>query len=254
MTEPVLKVDGLRTGYGGLTAVWDVSFSVFASKITAILGANGAGKTTTLRAIAGLNPAPAGAISLLGSDITKVPAHRRAAMGLAFVPDGKPVFRARTVEENLILGSTPRNIRGAALRTSLDESYDQFPVLAERRRMRAGVLSGGQQQLLALAQALIAKPTVLLLDEPSMGLAPIVFLDILQTIRRLSDDGLAVVLVEQAIEGAMAIADELVLVRIGRSVFAGSPDDPAARAAIEAAYLTEGAPIAPHHDNRRDVS
>jgi len=235
-----LEVLDLATGYGDLRAVLDVNLRVETGTITVLLGRNGAGKTTTLRAIAGLNPTSSGRISLHGTDLAGMPAHQRARRGIGYVQEGKRVFKSRTVEENLLLGMYARpasNRARADASDLLDAAYTQFPILASRRRTPAAQLSGGQQQMLAIAQALAAEPTVLLLDEPSAGLAPSVVGEMLATIAQLRERGLAVLLVEQAMEFALALADRVVVIDLGRQVYAGAADEADVRQAVRDAYL-----------------
>lgn len=233
-----LELNGLATGYGDLRVVGEATLRVDPGTVTALLGRNGAGKTTTLRAISGLNPITAGTATLDGADLSRMPAYRRTRAGIAYVQEGKRVFRSRTVEENLLLGAyagrSPQ--RGREL---IGQMYDRFPMLAERRRRLAAQLSGGQQQMLAIAQALVAEPTVLLLDEPSAGLAPTVVADVLDVIRDLRTQGLGILLVEQAVEFALAAADQVVVLDLGRTVHSGRAGDPGLRDAIRRAYLAE---------------
>lgn len=168
---PVLSVRGLQTGYGDVRVVWDVSFDAHAGQVTALLGRNGAGKTTTLRAVAGLNKIRGGAVLFDGADIAPVPAHRRVRAGIAYVQEGKRVFHKLTIEQNLILGGYTRGVRRRELDTEVERIYEMFPVLGDKRASRAGSMSGGQQQMLAIGSALMAKPQLLLLDEPS-GVSP----------------------------------------------------------------------------------
>jgi branched-chain amino acid transport system ATP-binding protein len=235
----ILELTHLRTGYGDLEVVTDATFRAEPRRVTALLGRNGAGKTTTLRAVTGLNRVMGGTVTLDGKDISTVAPHRRARLGIAYVQEGKRVFRSRTVEENLTLGSfaSTRRRRESEVR---DEMYDRFPVLGERRRLRAAQLSGGQQQMLAIAQALVAQPGVLLLDEPSAGLAPSVVGDVLDVIKDLREQGLAIVLVEQAVEFALAAADSVVVLNVGRTVYEGRADEPGLRDAIQRAYMADG--------------
>ena len=232
-----LEVTDLHTGYGDLKVVYGVSFSVEPGKVIAILGRNGAGKTTALRAISGLNPANTGKILLDGEDITSVPAHKRITKGLAYVQEGKRIFRQRTVEENLVIGALSQRVSRSELTTRIDEAYARFPILGEKRRDTAAGLSGGQQQMLAIAQALMSKPKVLLLDEPSGGLAPTIVGDVLNTVKSLVADGLTVVLVEQAMGFALALADDVIVMDLGRAVLTGKTTDEGIGAAIEQAYF-----------------
>ena len=231
-----LDIKGLATGYGDLRVVSDATLHVESRSVTALLGRNGAGKTTTLRAIAGLNRITAGSATLDGADLSRMQPYRRARAGIAYVQEGKRVFRSRTVEENLLLGTYAcrDRARGRAL---IEEMYERFPVLAQRRRLPAAQLSGGQQQMLAIAQALVADPGVLMLDEPSAGLAPAIVGQVLEVIEDLRERGLAVLLVEQAVDFALAAADRVVVLNVGRTVHSGHVDDPDLRDAIQRAYM-----------------
>ncbi len=220
--RPLLSVRGLAAGYGDLRVVWDVALDVHPGQVTALLGRNGAGKTTTLRTIAGLNRALAGPITFADEPITRQPPHRRIRQGIGFVQENKRIFRRRTVEENLLLGGYARRVGRAALRDAASEVYALFPTLADRARRPAGELSGGQQQMLAIGQALMAKPSLLMLDEPSAGLAPSIVGEVMETVRTLKAGGLGILLVEQAVEAAMVVADSVVVLDIGRVVMAGA--------------------------------
>lgn len=218
MNQDLLRVRGLAAGYGDLRAVWDISLTVRPGRITALLGRNGAGKTTTLRAIAGLNRALAGEITFRGEPINGVPAHRRVRLGIAFVQEGKQVFHQRTVEENLLLGGYARSIGRRGLKPDVAEVYEMFPALSARARTVVGQLSGGQQQMVAIGQALMAKPQVLMLDEPSGGLAPGIVAEVIGAVSDLARRGLGVLLVEQAVEAAMSVAHDMTVIDMGRVV------------------------------------
>ena len=239
--EPALQVDGAAVAYGDLRAVWDASLSVGAGRITALIGRNGAGKTTTLSAILGLLPLRSGRIRLAGTDLRGVTTHRRARMGMGAVLENKRVFRQRTVEENLLLGGFwhYRNRRDMA--RAVEKACDRFPVLGQKRRMPAATLSGGEQQMLAIAQALMPEPRVLMLDEPSAGLAPAIVESVFESIVAVRSDGLAVLLVEQMVDQALAIADDVVVMELGRTVV-NRPVDEVDIAEIERVYL--GVPTA----------
>jgi branched-chain amino acid transport system ATP-binding protein len=211
-----LEVEHVHTGYGDIRVVRDVSLTAEAGSISVLLGRNGVGKTTTLLAVAGLLPASSGHVSLHGRDITRARAEARVRAGLGFVQEGKRVFRDRTVDENLLLGAFTVRAGRKAWRRSIEEAYERFPLLREKRSEVAGRLSGGQQQMLAIAQALLAQPTVLMLDEPSAGLAPQVVDAVFDTLRTLREDGLAVLLVEQAIDQAIRISDHVYVMDGGR--------------------------------------
>jgi len=208
--SPLLDVSHIAAGYGDLRAVWDVSLRVWPGQLTVLLGRNGAGKTTTLRAISGLNRAQ-----------TRVPAHQRVRRGMAYVQEGKRVFRRQTVEQNLILGGYVRKMRRSALRQEAQRVYEIFPVLGERRGTLAGSMSGGQQQMLAIGQALMAQPALLLLDEPSGGLAPAIVSDMMNRIAALRELGLGILLVEQAVEAAIGYADHVAVLDSGKVVLSG---------------------------------
>jgi branched-chain amino acid transport system ATP-binding protein len=219
--SPLLDVSHIAAGYGDLRAVWDVSLRVWPGQLTVLLGRNGAGKTTTLRAVSGLNRAQSGTIEFRGEDITRVPAHQRVRRGMAYVQEGKRVFRRQTVEQNLILGGYIRKLRRSALRREAERVYEIFPVLGERRRALAGSMSGGQQQMLAIGQALMAQPSLLLLDEPSGGLAPSIVSDMMTRIAALRELGLGILLVEQAVEAAIGYADHVAVLDSGKIVLSG---------------------------------
>src|SRR5215207_1876113 len=201
----MLEVESLCSSYGRIEVVKGVSFAAKAGEIVALVGSNGAGKTTLLRALSGVQPITAGRILFQGQPIEAAPPHRRVALGIAHVPEGRQVFAPLSVEDNLRLGSFLR--KDAEVGADLERIYGMFPVLAEKRRNAAGGLSGGQQQMLAIGRALMAKPKLLLLDEPSMGLAPLLARQILDAVTRLRGEGLTIVLVEQNASAALSIAD-----------------------------------------------
>ncbi|WP_106400500.1 ABC transporter ATP-binding protein [Actinocorallia populi] len=223
--EPVLRVRDLGTGYGDLRVVWDVSIDVWPGEMTVLLGRNGAGKTSTLRAVTGLNKAVAGSVELAGADVTRAAVHQRVRGGLGYVQEGKRVFHKQTVEQNLILGGYTRGMSRSALRAEAGSVYEVFPVLGEKRGLLAGSLSGGQQQMLAIGQALMARPKVLLLDEPSGGLAPVVMGEVMRQVARLKERGIGVLLVEQALEASVRVADHVVVLDMGRVLFSARKDE-----------------------------
>ena len=238
-----LRAQALAAGYGDVRAVWDVSLATQPGQVLAMFGPNGAGKTTTLRALAGLIRPDAGQIWLDDRDITGLDPVRRSRIGIGYVEEGKQIFRQRSVEENLRLGGC--GIKGRRqLRENIDRQYALFPALAKLRDQRAGSLSGGQQQMLAIGQALVAEPGVLLLDEPSAGLAPMIIADILAVIRGLADAGLAVLLVEQLASQSLAIADRVIVVERGRVVHSGGQDD-TTRELLRDLYLGPAGPAGP---------
>lgn len=230
---PLLAVDGISAGYGDIRAVFDVSFEVRRGEVVALLGRNGAGKTTTLRAAGGLNPLMAGRIRFSGRDLAGMPAYVRARSGLALVLDGKRIFRQLRVEDNLVLGAYGQRLRRTARAERLESIYERFPILGRRRSQTAGALSGGQQQMLAIGQALMSRPRLLLLDEPSGGLAPAISGVVFETIAQLAAEGLSVVLVDQAVEAVLGTADKIVIMDLGRVVARGTPEElgPASRLA-----------------------
>ena len=199
----MLEARGLAVAYGGIEAVRGIDLTVRAGELVTLIGANGAGKTTTLKALSGLLKPRAGTVHYEGRDITGRPAHELVRLGLALVPEGRGVFARLTIEENLAMGAYTR--RDAGLASDFERAYTLFPRLAERRRQLAGTLSGGEQQMLAIARALMSRPKLLLLDEPSMGLAPIMVQKIFETIRTIAAEGVTLLLVEQNAKLALEV-------------------------------------------------
>jgi len=231
----VLAVETLRSGYGRIEALHGVSIKVAAGEIVALLGANGAGKSTLIRAISGVQPITAGRILFEGRSIERVAAHARVALGIAQVPEGRQLFAPLSVEDNLRLGAWTRT--DPERDAGLASIYELLPMLASLHHATAGTLSGGQQQMLAIGRALMAKPRLLLLDEPSMGLAPMLVEQIMEAVQRLKRDGLTVLLVEQNARAALAIADRGYVVETGRIAASGSAADLLADDRVQAAYL-----------------
>ena len=231
----MLAVDEVRSSYGRIEALHGVSLDVAAGEIVTLVGANGAGKTTLLRVISGVQPISAGRIRFEERRLDGMSAHARVALGIAQVPEGRQVFAPLSVEDNLRLGAWTR--RGERPDAELACVYELFPALASRRRVSAGTLSGGEQQMLAIGRALMAKPRLLLLDEPSMGLAPMLVEQILDVLRRLKQGGLTVLLVEQNARAALAIADRGYVVETGRIATSGSAGELLADDRVRAAYL-----------------
>lgn len=220
----VLEVERVRYAYGDLVAVWDVSFVARAAAAVAIVGRNGAGKTTLMFGLAGVLPTAKGRLSVAGVDVTQQPVWDRTRSGLCLVPEGKRVFRDLTVEENLALG-LPRGMGRRERRARIEAVLDRFPLLREKRHVRAGSCSGGQQQLVSIASALTMEPKVLLVDEPSSGLAPVAVEQVLRVLDELKREGIAIVLVEQRIEEVITgIADHVVVMDEGRVVMEGVPE------------------------------
>ena len=239
MTAPLLTVEHLEVRYGDLIGVADVSLCVAEGAVVALLGSNGAGKTTTLNAIAGLIPASQGAIGFRGERIDGKPAHAIVRKGLALSPEGWRLFVQQSVENNLLLGATPLADK-ARIRTLLERVYTLFPKLAERRRQRAGTMSGGERQMLAVGRALMSDPQLLMLDEPSLGLAPAIVETMYETFIRLHKDGLTILLAEQSIELALEVADFAYVLQVGRSVLSGPAKDMANNAEVQRVYLGVG--------------
>jgi branched-chain amino acid transport system ATP-binding protein len=236
-TPPLLEVRNLATGYGDLRVVQDVSLEVRPREITVLLGRNGAGKTTTLRAITGLNKVSGGDVLFDGTSIAKASAHRRVTAGIAYVQEGKRVFHAQTIEQNLLLGAFSRRQRRSSLRNDVEHIYELFPILGQKRRMLASSMSGGQQQMLAIGQALMAKPRLLILDEPSGGLAPVIVNEVMQRVHELKETGIGILLVEQAVEASFAIADHVVVLDTGRTVLSERAADVNDLTVLQDAYF-----------------
>lgn len=231
----MIRVSGLCVNYGAIRALRDVSFETTPGKITAVLGANGAGKTTLLRAISGLVTPQSGTISLAGQSLARVATENIARMGVAHVPEGRGVIEELTVEENLRLGALASKVN---ISEGIEAQYAQFPVLGDRRRKYCGTLSGGERQMLAMARALIARPKVLLLDEPSLGLAPQVTAELMKTIHAACEaENLTVILVEQNAKGALRISHDAVVLHLGSVVASGSAAEVAADEDLRRYYL-----------------
>lgn len=235
MTAPLLSVRGLTSHYGSVQALHGVDMDVPAGHIVALVGANGAGKTTLLRAISGVQPISSGRIDFLQRDMHRLVASHRVRAGISQVPEGRQVFGPMTVEDNLRLGGFTRPRVGMA--DSLAAMFALFPILEQKRHLPAGTLSGGQQQMLAMARALMAQPQLLLLDEPSMGLAPLIVQEIFQLIQRLRDRGITVLVVEQNARAALSIADQGYVIELGRIVMDGRGTDLLKDDRIRQAYL-----------------
>ncbi len=237
MTKQLLVVENLEAGYGEMQVLWGVSLSVAERGISAVLGPNGAGKTTLLRAVAGIIRPWSGRITFSGEDVTLSPPHVKVGKGLVLVPEGRHLFPELSVEENLLLGAYTKLGR-YNLEESLDLVYSVFPRLKERREQRAGTLSGGEQQMLAIGRALMARPTLLMLDEPSQGLAPKIAIEILDILQRLRGEwGLSILLVEQNIVKSLEIADYAYVIEQGRVVLEGEPEELSKKGDLIKAYL-----------------
>jgi branched-chain amino acid transport system ATP-binding protein len=232
----LLEVSNLEVRYGDLIGVADVSLEVPQGSIVALLGSNGAGKTSTLNAIAGLVPASRGQIKLAGHNIAGEPAYSIVRKGLALSPEGWRLFVQQTVENNLLLGATAILDR-AKIAQMLERVYQLFPRLAERRRQQAGTMSGGERQMLAVGRALMSEPKLLLLDEPSLGLAPAIIESMYETFLRLHKQGLTVLLAEQTVDLALEVADHAYVLQVGRSVLSGKAGELANNPDVQRIYL-----------------
>ena len=234
----MLKVENLRVQYGMIEAIKGISFEVGDGEIVTLIGANGAGKTTTMHAISGLVKPSAGTVTLDGKDLTKIAPHKIVEMGLAQVPEGRRVFAQQTVEENLTLGAYARRDKDQIAR-DMEDVFVLFPRLRERRTQMAGTLSGGEQQMLAMGRALMAKPSIVLMDEPSMGLSPLLVSEIFRIIEEINSKGTTVLLVEQNAKRALAIADRAYVLETGNVSMSGKASDLMNDDAVKKAYLGE---------------
>ncbi len=234
----LLEVEALSVAYGAIEAVRDVSFEVQEGQIVCLIGANGAGKTTTLRTISGLLRPRAGDIRYQGTSIAKLPAHSILGKGIAHSPEGRRVFARMTVQENLLLGAYARKDE-SGIRADMKRVYELFPVLGERTAQKAGLFSGGEQQMLAMGRAMMSRPKLLMLDEPSMGLSPIMTQLIFDTIKELQQQGTTILLVEQNALAALALSDRGYVIDLGATTLEGPGHDLLADQRVRAAYLGE---------------
>ncbi|MBQ0988381.1 ABC transporter ATP-binding protein [Streptomyces sp. F63] len=234
----LLEVEDLRVAYGKIEAVKGISFSVEAGQIVTLIGTNGAGKTTTLRTLSGLIKPLSGKIMFDGRPLNGVPAHKIVELGLAHSPEGRHIFPRLTIAENLQLGAfLRRDTSGIA--QDIERAYERFPILGERRKQPAGTLSGGEQQMLAMGRALMSQPKLLMLDEPSMGLSPIMMQKIMETISELKEQGTTILLVEQNAQAALSLADQGHVMEIGKIVLSGTGQDLLVDESVRKAYLGE---------------
>ncbi|WP_433469650.1 ABC transporter ATP-binding protein [Spirillospora sp. CA-128828] len=233
----LLRVTDLHSRYGQVEALSGISFEVGEGEIVALLGSNGAGKTTTLRTVTGLHRARSGRVELDGRDITRLVAHKIVAAGLGHVPEGRRVFPALNVAENLLLGGYLRRRDRAAVAARREEVYEMFPRLGERRGQLAGLLSGGEQQMLAIGRALMLRPRLLALDEPTMGLAPQMAQQVLRVVREIRDQGTTILIVEQNAHQTLRLADRAYVLETGRIVLDGAASALAQDDRVKAAYL-----------------
>jgi branched-chain amino acid transport system ATP-binding protein len=233
----MLRLEDVQISYGAIQAVRGASVHVRAGEVVAIIGANGAGKSTLLKGIVGLEPLVGGRILIDGKDVTDVPPHKRLGLGVALSPEGRQVFSDQTVGDNLLLGAYHQKLDKAELGARLARCFELFPRLEQRREQLSGTLSGGEQQMLAIGRALMSKPRLLLLDEPSLGLAPIVIQDIFKAIIALRETGLTILLVEQMANQALKVADRAFVLETGRITLEGSGAELLKDPQVRAAYL-----------------
>ncbi|HLI22930.1 MAG TPA: ABC transporter ATP-binding protein [Stellaceae bacterium] len=232
----LLEIEDLAVGYGGAPAIWDIALQVDEREVVSVIGPNGAGKSTLINTIAGLLRAERGRLRLGGADLIAVPAHQVCRHGVALVPEGRRLFAGMTVEENLEIGCFRPEARKDRAK-SLERVYGLFPALYEKRQQLSGTLSGGQQQMVAIGRAMMAEPRLLLLDEPSLGLAPAVVGEMFRAITAIQAEGVAILLVEQNVAQAMEIADRAYVLEEGRIVAAGLPAELLSQSRIKEAYL-----------------
>jgi branched-chain amino acid transport system ATP-binding protein len=233
----MLEVNNLKVAYGKILAVKKISFSVDEGQVVTLIGTNGAGKTTTLRTISGLIRPAGGEILFQGKRIDAVPAHQIVTLGVAHCPEGRKIFPKMTVEENLLLGAFTRSDSG--IKGDLDAAYDLFPILGERRNQSAGTFSGGEQQMLAMGRAMMCRPKLLMLDEPSMGLSPLMMKKIMTTVKTLQSQGTTILLVEQNAQAALSLADHGYVLEVGKIVLKGTGKDLLVNDDVRKAYLGE---------------
>ena len=234
----MLEVKNLSVSYGAIEAVKDISFTVKDGEIVSLIGANGAGKTTTLHTITGLVPAKSGSVMYNGVDLLKTHSNKIVTLGMAHIPEGRHVFTRMSVEENLEMGAFSLKDQ-SSLKKDLDMVYGLFPRLKERRNQKAGTLSGGEQQMLAMGRALMSKPRILLLDEPSMGLSPLYVNEIFDIIQEINKDGVTVLLVEQNAKKALSISNKAYVLETGNIVLSGDAKELMNNERVKKAYLSE---------------
>ncbi|GGU89154.1 ABC transporter ATP-binding protein [Streptomyces litmocidini] len=234
----LLEVEDLRVAYGKIEAVKGISFSVEAGQVVALIGTNGAGKTTTLRTLSGLLKPTSGKVVFDGQVLNGIPAHKVVSLGLAHSPEGRHIFPRLTIEENLRLGAFLRKDKDG-IEKDIQKSYDLFPILGERRKQAAGTLSGGEQQMLAMGRALMSRPKLLMLDEPSMGLSPIMMQKIMETIATLKSEGMTILLIEQNAQAALSLADQGYVLEVGTMKLSGTGRDLLVNDDVRKTYLGE---------------
>ncbi len=233
----MLRINNLNVSYGAINAIKDVSLEVNDGELVTLIGANGAGKTTILHAITGLITPKSGTIEYDGHDLIKTPNHKIVSLGMAHVPEGRHIFPQMTVSENLLMGAHMRKVDKSTLKDEIEEVYEHFPRLRERTKQLAGTLSGGEQQMLAMGRAIMSKPKILLLDEPSMGLSPLLVKEILSIIKVFHEKGITVLLVEQNAKLALSIADRAYVLEVGRIAMSGNAKELMDDDRVKKAYL-----------------
>jgi len=236
VSAALLTMEGVRANYGDFQALFNVTLEIRAGEIVTLIGANGAGKTTTLRVVSGLLPSRHGRLRFEGQDISKLPPHEIVVRGVSHVPEGRQLFPHMSVEENLALGAYIRRAR-SRLKDAMEEQFELFPRLKERRRQLAGTLSGGEQQMVAIARGLMTAPRLLLLDEPSLGLAPKIVEEVFAKVQQISKSGVTVLIVEQNVVDGLSISDRGYVVENGEITLQGTPKELLGNEQIRAAYL-----------------
>ena len=232
----LLEIKNLCAGYGDLQVLFNISMNVDEGEVVSLVGSNGAGKTTLLRILSGLEPVKSGTITYRGEDLTRIKAYEKADHRIAHIPQGRGILGSLSVRENLVMGAYPKAAR-AALEENIQKSFEMFPILKERQNQMAGSLSGGEQQMLAIARALMISPKLLMLDEPSLGLAPIVVKDMFEIISNVAKQGVSILIVEQNLNQALSVADRGYVLETGQIVMEGKASDLLANEQIQAAYL-----------------
>ena len=236
MKDSILEIESLESGYGDVQILWDVNLSAKKSRLTTVIGSNGSGKTTLMRAIVGVLPAWKGRIIFEGQDITKLPAYKRAELGLVMIPEGRLLFPEMTVYENLEMGAYTRRARGD-IKKNMEYVFSLFPRLKERLDQKAGTMSGGEQQMVAIGRGLMASPKLLIFDEPSLGLAPKLVIEVFETIEKLKDQGVSMLLVEQNVHLSLAISDYAYVMAEGKMVMQGTGKELSEKDEVRKAYL-----------------
>jgi len=232
----MLKIEHLSAGYGDMQVLFDISMHVDAGEVVSLVGSNGAGKTTLLRILSGFVPIMSGSVTYQGQDLMPVKSYKRAEMGISHIPQGRGILGTLTVKENLIMGAYPKSAR-PTVEAGIENAYKLYPILKERQNQLAGSLSGGQQQMLAIARAMMIHPKLLMLDEPSLGLAPIVVEEMFELIAQISKENVSILIVEQNLNQALSVADRAYVLETGHLVMEGNAKDLLANEEIQKAYL-----------------